>query len=116
MPIRIQRRRTKGWHMPAGAVSVTRPSEFGSPFRVVRADREWWVENGLGLWRFDSEPEAIAASVRLYRQWLGLSQNQRLLAQAQLALRGRDLACWCALPNPGQPDLCHAAVLLELVN
>lgn len=31
-------------------------------------------------------------------------------------LAGRDLACWCALPAPGEPDLCHAAVLLDLAN
>ena len=34
MPIRIQRRRTKGWRMPAGAVYVGRPSYFGNPFSV----------------------------------------------------------------------------------
>jgi hypothetical protein len=31
-------------------------------------------------------------------------------------LGGKNLACWCALPEPGDPDLCHAAVLLELAN
>ena len=31
-------------------------------------------------------------------------------------LHGRNLACWCPLPEPGQPDHCHAAVLLELAN
>ncbi|HEX5568070.1 MAG TPA: DUF4326 domain-containing protein, partial [Streptomyces sp.] len=31
-------------------------------------------------------------------------------------LRGRDLMCWCPLPAPGEPDHCHAAVLLELAN
>jgi hypothetical protein len=30
------------------------------------------------------------------------------------ALRGENLACWCRLPRPGQPDNCHAALLLEL--
>jgi hypothetical protein len=29
-------------------------------------------------------------------------------------LRGKDLACWCPQPVAGQPDVCHAAVLLEV--
>lgn len=31
-------------------------------------------------------------------------------------LRGHNLACWCPLPAPGEPDHCHAAVLLEIAN
>lgn len=31
-PQRIQRRRTKGWRMPAGAVYVGRPTRWGNPF------------------------------------------------------------------------------------
>ena len=31
-------------------------------------------------------------------------------------LAGKNLACWCPLPEPGQPDWCHAAVLLRLAN
>jgi len=43
-PQRIQRRRVKGWRMPDGAISVTRPGLFGNPFRgerAVEAYREW---------------------------------------------------------------------------
>jgi hypothetical protein len=29
---RIQRKRTKGWRMPEGAVYVGRPSRWGNPF------------------------------------------------------------------------------------
>lgn len=32
------------------------------------------------------------------------------------ALRGKNLACWCKLPAPGEDDHCHAAVLLAMVN
>lgn len=32
MPQRIQRRRTKGWRMPAGALYVGRPTKWGNPF------------------------------------------------------------------------------------
>lgn len=43
MPERIQRRRTRGWRMPEGAVYVGRPSKWGNPltmeaYRAVEAD------------------------------------------------------------------------------
>jgi len=93
MPVRIQRRRTKGWQMPANTVSVTRPSVFGNPF----------TEGG---------PEQ---RVVMYREWLRGSGRmdrplQKLLYNLP-ALRGKDLACFCPL---GQ--VCHADVLLELAN
>ena len=31
-------------------------------------------------------------------------------------LPGKDLACWCPLPAAGEPDMCHAAVLLVMAN
>jgi len=34
MPKRIQRRRTKGWRMPEGAVYVGRPTKWRNPFVV----------------------------------------------------------------------------------
>src|SRR5690606_12066752 len=33
-PIRVQRKRTKGWIMPENTVSVTRPGKWGNPFKV----------------------------------------------------------------------------------
>jgi len=38
-PQRIQRRRTKGWRMPAGAVYVGRGSKWGNPFGPIRTYR-----------------------------------------------------------------------------
>jgi hypothetical protein len=34
MPKRIQLRRTAGWRMPEGAVSVARPTKWGNPFKI----------------------------------------------------------------------------------
>src|SRR6516225_8241629 len=34
-PIRIQRRRTKGWRMPQGAIYVGRPTPLGNPWQGV---------------------------------------------------------------------------------
>ena len=91
-PLRIQRRRSKGWRMPEGAVYVGRGSRWGNPFVV-------------GL---PANPTA-ADCVRRFRC------EQVPVLQASLpnisALRGHDLACWCPLDQP-----CHADVLLEIAN
>ncbi len=115
---RIQRKRTKGWRMPEGAIYVGRPGKFGNPFapKIIPGwatmSREDAVEDfvtwlnqpreGLFFWRnvdggFRSVEESQAARARLED---GLSE-----------LRGHDLACWCPLNQP-----CHADVLLELAN
>lgn len=33
-PKRIQRKRTKGWRMPEGAIYVGRPTKWGNPAKV----------------------------------------------------------------------------------
>jgi hypothetical protein len=87
MPQRVCLRRSRGWRLPPGAVSVAYPSKWANPFRHVRPR---------------------AASVRRYREYL--SGHPELLA-ALSELRAKDLACWCPLDQP-----CHADVLLELAN
>ncbi len=37
MPIRIQRKRTKGWKMPPNTVSVCRPGKWGNPFTFANS-------------------------------------------------------------------------------
>jgi hypothetical protein len=120
---RIQRRRTKGWRLanattnPLGATIVTRPSRFGNPFTIAGAT-EW---GGA-----DTTEQARELCTTAFRQWLNGNRDwwmgpdadatrDRILADLHL-LRGRDLACYCPLPAEGQPDHCHAAVLLELAN
>jgi len=41
--------------------------------------------------------------------------KRSLVLEALPNLRGKSLACWCPLPALGEADICHAAVLLELV-
>lgn len=89
-PKRIQRKRTKGWRMPANAVYVGRPGMFGNPYRVG--------VNG-----------SVADCVRLYRESLKVQRAFRKMVRREL--RGKHLACWCPLDQP-----CHADVLLELAN
>lgn len=135
-PKRIQRKRTKGWRMPDGAVYVGRPTVFGNPFSAykcgccgcwdvkddndvtylvdhqfvrqaaVRADRSTWT----------TQRQAVGESVRLYvdelTYWFGgRMKNDEPFREAVESLRGLDLACWCPLDQP-----CHADVLLEIAN
>lgn len=107
MPERIQRKRTKGWRMPEGAVYVGRPSYWGNPFgpdefSVVA------ITDGVP-WDLQWRPWAVAE----YRRWLedpGDSGYARRV-EAVIQLGGKDLACWCPLDQP-----CHADVLLEIAN
>lgn len=98
-PKRIQRKRTKGWRMPEGAVYVGRPSVWGNPYRVWgQAPRAATPEEAVELFRrrIDYAPDALGPySAAMIRRLLG----------------GRDLCCWCPLDAP-----CHADVLLEIAN
>lgn len=104
-PRRIQRKRTKGWKMPAGAVYVGRPSKWGNPFHVIDV-LDYYCGN---------EREAREDCVRSYRE--ALLRDDRFYidlhsaVDAKRQLRGKDLACWCPLDQP-----CHADVLLEIAN
>lgn len=94
MPERIQRKRTKGWKMPPNTVYVGRGSKWGNPYRVgtcLIADRQ-------------AATQAFAANLPLGKI-SGIDE-----------LRGKNLACWCPLPKPGEVDWCHAAVLLREAN
>lgn len=119
MPARIQRRRQRGWRMPEGAVYVGRGTRWGNPARVVyhKDTGGWHVEHdhsGLGVGTFHSDREARRYAVEAYR--CHLKSDPELAERARHELAGRDLACWCPLPELGQPDHCHAVVLLEIAN
>lgn len=107
MPERIQLKRTRGWRKPPGAVVVSRPSKWGNPFAV-----------GVPHSLVDGRPiRDRAEAVELYRLHTGPMGNYELdVAEVRRELGGRNLACWCPLPAPGEPDACHAAVLLEIAN
>lgn len=123
VPRRIQRSRAKGWRMPDGAVYVGRPGRFGNPFFLGRVGdmRRWtgWYvgevgDLGVSHGDYTTKAEAAARAVDLFRAWL--HGRPELVEQARRDLAGRDLACWCPLPAPGEPDHCHAAALLSLAN
>jgi hypothetical protein len=119
-PARIQRRRTKGWHAPDNTTYVGRPTRFGNPARLIRADHglvvQWGATGGsVGTWPRDGV-EARRYATELYRSWINQPEQAEARALLRALLHGRNLMCWCPLPEPGQPDHCHAAVLLELAN
>jgi hypothetical protein len=111
---RIQRKRTKGWRMPEGAVYVGRPTKWGNPYR--------WSDyparrSGTG---WDGEYVTYTFTVTDRRRWSVTDfQYQYLLEHPDAPSRedirrelaGKDLACWCPA---GQP--CHADVLLKIAN
>lgn len=123
MPQRIQRKRTKGWRMPEGAVYVGRPTKWGNPWSTGSDG----LTSGPGMY-FSADPEMTQAMIAaMYGDWLELgldapalmcggpypelvARRQRILDEV-VQLRGHDLACWCPSNQP-----CHADVLLELAN
>lgn len=111
-PKRIQRKRTKGFRLPEGAICCTRPGKYGNQFPVGmwfrRVAPDWYVwthgdsphfgneivrdlEHSLAL--FD---EYSAARVKWDRKWLE-------------PLRGAEcLACWCRLESK-----CHVDIIIR---
>ena len=90
MPKRNQRKRTKGWKKPEGAVCVTRPGRWGNPYTVAECGSR----------------ETAVACFRISRSTM---PQERLAIQREL--RGKDLVCWCPIGSS-----CHADVLLEIAN
>lgn len=103
MPKRIQLKRTKGWRMPPNTVKVTRPGCFGNPFKGPKAASLYrrWMTGKLSRAQWEALEHAPL--------WHWFDRDNVKLEMTRL--RGKDLACWCALDEP-----CHADVLLELAN
>lgn len=67
--VRIQRRRTPGWRMPAGAIYVGRPSRWGNPWPVgYEGDVQPWLALALG--QRGDEAGRRAAAVIAFRWWM----------------------------------------------
>lgn len=77
-PIRIQRKRTKGWRMPPNTVNVTRPGKWGNP---------WTFENSGNV-----HPAVRFACETVY--FWDISP-----------LRGKNLACYCKIGEPCHADV-----------
>src|SRR5687768_14005780 len=121
-PIRIQRKRTKGYNLQADSLSrnglpcvyVGRPSWWGNPFRVDYSKAEFERQQCL---------DAFRALLTLDYEWFKRTGFMPWTAGAVISvwglktvadidnllepLRGKNLACWC---REGAP--CHADILL----
>lgn len=93
-PVRVQRRRTKGWRMPENTIYVGRPSQWGNHYTVKDCAS---VEEAVLLEEHDLRKFSCFHPEK-FEQWIA-------------PLRGKNLACWCSLDHA-----CHADVLLELSN
>lgn len=121
-PVRIRLSRKRGFNLQEhsrevnglDAVNVSRPSKFGNPFTMA----------GCRDAGFRGDDAAIAArcvesfrvwidSPRWRNNWDGAESEaaRTALLKGLTSLRGKNLACWCALDAP-----CHADVLLDLAN
>jgi hypothetical protein len=95
-PVRLRLARRAGFDLQGlsratnglPAVNVARPSRWGNPYRVTEFGRE--------------------KAVALFEQNLASSESVSLDIGM---LRGKNLACWCALDQ-----LCHADILLKIAN
>ena len=103
---RIQRKRTKGWRMPEGAIYVGRPSRWGNLWSIGGMAHIETCPSATGPVCVTVTRESAVALVRIYVEARVLFEHGWLDP-----LRGHDLACWCPLDQP-----CHADVLLELAN
>ena len=106
-PIRIQRKRAKGWRMPENTVYVGRPTMWGNPFRVGDGGNKLAV---------DAFRYAVAQECGWVPIPLPWPSNERppqftTLEDVKRQLKGKNLACFCRLDQP-----CHADVLLEIAN
>ena len=97
-PQRIQRRRTKGWRAPVGAVNCCRPGPWGNPFIPGKPYR-----TVVGAY---IEVKDAEHAVRLYRP-VAWSRREQIIRE----LRGKTLMCFCRVGSP-----CHADLLFEIAN
>jgi hypothetical protein len=110
MPQRLQRKRTKGWRKPDGAIVVSRPSKYGNPFHThvdgfrvhpafCATIHYLWIEARL-------LPELAAIFVGCNPMPVPPTKDE-----IRRDLAGHDLLCWC-----GEGSACHADMLLHIAN
>lgn len=111
MPRRLRIRRRKGWRLPANTLKVDRSTLFGNPFLASEHGHERAIASYCA-WIAGRHLNARLAAATKKR----LARRREEVLRALPRLRGKNLACWCPLPRDGEPDKCHAAVLLALAN
>jgi hypothetical protein len=125
-PVRIQRRRAKGYDMQAESravngldcITVTRPGKWGNPFDVRQLGRKLSLtlfrNTVLGMWNpnlLDGRPAKVRNAMHAaHTAWLKrLGGHPLELIRSEL--RGHNVSCYCSLS-----DDCHADIYLEILN
>lgn len=118
MPKRIQMSRKHPWRTEhPDAVIVDRRTKWGNPLpgglkvltstQVVDGYRDLVMGRTVTVDALDYEITIRAIDVHT---------PVPTVDEIRAELAGKNLACWCPLPKPGEPDICHASVLLEIAN
>jgi hypothetical protein len=121
VPVRIQRKRSKGWRMPPKTVYVGRGTVYGNPFKIGEHWRTGASRVNTGNIAFNHQLEKAFGDNPLTREdcvkafvilldYAGLPECETRWAHPK-DLTGWNVACWCPLDQP-----CHADVLLEIAN
>lgn len=111
-PRRIQRKCTKGWKAPEGAVYVGRGSIWGNPFRTAE---DCAPARAVALYEqlLTGKPSLLRHGIlRVQKGNDGKGEGAVLKMLDRLPeLRGKTLMCWCKEGSP-----CHGDALLRLAN
>ncbi len=110
--------------MPPNTIKVDRSTKWGNHWRV-------WYDGFREEWNVSwhschhvvvDKPTGVKLAVQLFREDV-TSRRARTAVHTSpnitdiiKGLRGKNVGCWCKLPAPGEPDICHGAVLLEIAN
>lgn len=98
-PLRLKRRRSKGWRKPINAVIVDRTSRWGNPFETAEEFHD-------ALYGVDSDDGEIICQMTPEQY-----KRMKHIVDTGHELSGKDLVCWC------DPEhYCHADVLIEWAN
>lgn len=121
-PVRVQRKRAKGWRMPDNTVYVGRGSKWGNPYKVgekyPRLELAVLKKDGAQLVlsdprRINNRRDAVYEFSWLLNPVINRDELPAYptVEEVRSELAGKNLACWCPLDKP-----CHADVLLEIAN
>lgn len=109
-PVRIQRKRTRGWIKPIGAINCTRPGKYGNPFIDNKKVPEQWIDklDESDYFHFIKYEcgyvDSVENAIYLFKKYV-------LPTMDISELKGKDLMCFCALDQ-----ICHVDSLLEKSN
>lgn len=124
-PIRVQRKRTKGFKLPPNTVCVTRGTKYGNPFKVSNGCIVFKVDKNrelpLYMLKNDDDPNFILSHwyglfITGAREFAGIKlpdwkQFNPLPIYEIKALKGKNIACFCNLDKD-----CHGDFILTIAN